>query len=278
MSNTFYFVSFVFIAICPAFVASRVTPHAGWVATLEPYDVYHHRYVLLECHEKHGTHFFNQCCRPLLASELPSKQCTPPTVANSDTGEYCEELDHLVASTKPTNRLIGKDNPDVSHSLAISARRQLTTSATSTAIETSVWPTLAHISGPSRLASMKKHGHVIASMHQPTRSNTGQVNTGGYATYFYQDGNAGACGTVHSDNDLIAAIDSDRYGFTGARSDLCGKKVKITNPSNGKTVLVTIADACPTCRNSNSIDLSLGAFKTIAELSQGIVSITWVYA
>jgi hypothetical protein len=74
--------------------------------------------------------------------------------------------------------LIGKDNPDVSHSLAIS-RRQLTTSATSTAIETSVWPTLAHISGPSRLTSMKKHGHIIASMHQPTRSNTGQDNTGG---------------------------------------------------------------------------------------------------
>jgi rare lipoprotein A (peptidoglycan hydrolase) len=34
---------------------------------------------------------------------------------------------------------------------------------------------------------------------------------------------------------------------------------------------VTIADACPTCTNSNSIDLSEGAFKKIAPLDDGIV-------
>ncbi|KIY46328.1 hypothetical protein FISHEDRAFT_47435, partial [Fistulina hepatica ATCC 64428] len=85
------------------------------------------------------------------------------------------------------------------------------------------------------------------------------------ATYFYQYGNAGACGTVHEDTDLIAAIDADRYGDTGDHSWVCGKRVKITNTENWK------AHACPTCDNSNSIDLSTGAFQKIAELEEGIV-------
>jgi expansin (peptidoglycan-binding protein) len=88
---------------------------------------------------------------------------------------------------------------------------------------------------------------------------------------------AGACGTVHSDNDLIAAIDVDRYGNTGVQSSLCGKQVKITNPANKKSVTVTIADACPTCENSNSIDLSVGAFTQIATEAQGEVAIDWEF-
>jgi len=103
------------------------------------------------------------------------------------------------------------------------------------------------------------------------------VNTGGFATFFYQNGVAGACGTVHGDNDMIAAIDGDRYGDLAARSALCGKQVKLTNTKNGKSVTVTIADACPTCDNSNSIDLSKGAFEQIATVDEGIVPITWSF-
>jgi len=101
----------------------------------------------------------------------------------------------------------------------------------------------------------------------------GGSNTGGVATYFYQKGNAGACGTVHSDYDLICAMDSARYGSGG----LCGKQVRITNQSNGKTVVVTVADECPTCINGNSIDLSLGAFEKIADLATGQVPISWEF-
>ncbi|KAF9464753.1 RlpA-like double-psi beta-barrel-protein domain-containing protein-containing protein [Collybia nuda] len=97
------------------------------------------------------------------------------------------------------------------------------------------------------------------------------------ATFFYQNGVAGACGTVHGDGDMIAAIDGNRYGNLGAKSSLCGKRVKVTNPANKKSVVVTIADACPTCKNGNSIDLSEGAFKQIATLDQGMVGITWTF-
>ena len=92
------------------------------------------------------------------------------------------------------------------------------------------------------------------------------------ATFFYQNGVAGACGTVHSDSDLIAAMDSERYGS----GSLCGQQVTITNTDNGKSVTVTIADECPTCTNGNSIDLSTGAFDQIADESSGIVPISWV--
>ncbi|KAK7693516.1 hypothetical protein QCA50_003084 [Cerrena zonata] len=71
--------------------------------------------------------------------------------------------------------------------------------------------------------------------------------------------------------------DEARYGNSGAQSDLCGKQVKITNPANGKSVTVTIADDCPTCTNSNSIDLSVGAFTQIATEEQGMVGITWSF-
>jgi len=89
------------------------------------------------------------------------------------------------------------------------------------------------------------------------------------ATYFYQNGNAGACGTVHSDSDFICAMDQALYGNSGGASSLCGTQVQITNLNNGQTITVTVADDCPTCNNANSIDLSVGAFSALSALSVG---------
>jgi rare lipoprotein A (peptidoglycan hydrolase) len=82
---------------------------------------------------------------------------------------------------------------------------------------------------------------------------------------------------VHADTDYICAIDQNRYGNSGNSSPLCGKQVKITNTQNGKTVTVTVADDCPTCENSNSIDLSVSAFEAIASLSEGVAPIAWSF-
>lgn len=35
--------------------------------------------------------------------------------------------------------------------------------------------------------------------------------------------------------------------------------------------MVTVADACPTCQNANSLDLSIGAFDAIANRADGLV-------
>ncbi|KAF8746088.1 hypothetical protein AX14_000149 [Amanita brunnescens Koide BX004] len=206
------------------------------------------------------------------ASESPSETlpslCVPPssppaesgsTSTESSPGDDCEEEDDLPLTAHGQDS-VAPTSSSSAHGIPSGAPLTAVTSPTN-------GPSLAHTYGASELVSMKKHGSLSSS--------SSQVFTGGYATYFYQNGNAGACGAYHSDYDLIAAIDADRYGYTGEKSALCGKKVKIVNPSNGHSVVVTIADACPTCRNGNSIDLSVGAFERIADMSLGIVSIDW---
>lgn len=58
------------------------------------------------------------------------------------------------------------------------------------------------------------------------------------ATFFSQNGVAGACGKVHSDNDVVAALQTDTF----AGGSHCGKTVSITNTKTGKTVDVLVAD------------------------------------
>ncbi|KAF8873837.1 RlpA-like double-psi beta-barrel-protein domain-containing protein-containing protein [Infundibulicybe gibba] len=98
--------------------------------------------------------------------------------------------------------------------------------------------------------------------------------TGGVATSYKQNGNFGACGAIHRDDELIAAVEKGRYGNIRARSTLCGKKVKITNTANKKSVTAIIVDACSTCQK-NSFDLSPGAFQKIAAPGQGRANIEW---
>jgi expansin (peptidoglycan-binding protein) len=109
---------------------------------------------------------------------------------------------------------------------------------------------------------------------------SGDLKTGGFATYFTQNGNAGACGQYHSDSEFGIAIDSNGYWGNdfSQGSDLCGKVINIKNDNNGKTVTATVWDVCPTCNNGNSLDLSVGAFNAIATESEGMVPISWSFA
>ncbi|PWN91867.1 barwin-like endoglucanase, partial [Acaromyces ingoldii] len=93
----------------------------------------------------------------------------------------------------------------------------------------------------------------------------------GFATFFYQGGNAGACGTVHSDSDKVVALQTSMYS-NGAH---CGKKVLLKNKSNGKTCEATVADECPTCKNKQSVDLSKAAFDALAAESVGMFDLEW---
>lgn len=99
--------------------------------------------------------------------------------------------------------------------------------------------------------------------------------TGGFATFFYQGGNAGACGNRNPDSAKVAALQTSEYA-NGAH---CGKQIKIFRADNpSKSVLVTVADECPSCVNSESIDLSVGAFTAIATEAEGMVAIKWEWA
>ncbi|PAV17395.1 barwin-like endoglucanase [Pyrrhoderma noxium] len=90
----------------------------------------------------------------------------------------------------------------------------------------------------------------------------------------YAQGNPGTCGVTHFDSDLVAAINIARF----TDSSLCGSQVKITNTNNGATVTVTISEACITCLNKNSLDLSPGAFLHLSPiLDTGIIPISWFF-
>lgn len=57
----------------------------------------------------------------------------------------------------------------------------------------------------------------------------------------------------------------------------CGKTVTITRVSNGAQVVAKVADSCPSCPTSTSLDLSVGAFNMIATPEEGMVSFTIVF-
>lgn len=119
-----------------------------------------------------------------------------------------------------------------------------------------------------------------ATTTQASNNGGGEVMNGGFATYFFQGGNAGACGKVHGDGDKVIAIDQARWGSSsfGGGSSTCGKWITVTNTNNGRSVTAMVADVCPTCVNGNSLDLSQGAFQAIASESDGMVPISWHWA
>ena len=74
---------------------------------------------------------------------------------------------------------------------------------------------------------------------------------------------------------LTTIAETKRYGDLSQQSSNCGRKITLTNTNNGKTVSVTVADACPTCGNQNDLDLSHEAFLQIATEAEGEVPIVW---
>lgn len=104
---------------------------------------------------------------------------------------------------------------------------------------------------------------------------SGQVYTGGNATVYSPVGNAGACGNNNTDSDVVAALDKDVYGAPSGVGPWCGKQIHVTNLMNNQNVTATIADKCPGCPTSYSVDLSPGAYDQIADESMGTVPISW---
>ncbi|KAJ7838184.1 riboflavine-aldehyde-forming enzyme [Mycena olivaceomarginata] len=87
----------------------------------------------------------------------------------------------------------------------------------------------------------------------------------GDATWYLPDG---ACGAPMQNSDFIVALSSAHYQ-SGAH---CWQHLDIQY--NGKHIDVTIGDLCVGC-GTDSIDLSQGAFATLADLDVGVIPIQW---
>ncbi|KAG6845329.1 hypothetical protein H0H87_010786 [Tephrocybe sp. NHM501043] len=231
-----------------AVVVPRATAPAGWATNY------------LEAGQKAATTLPSKC----LTSVSSSTTAVTPAPTTTDDDDYCYEGDEDCVC----------DGEDTSTSTVVTTTKTPATTPTVTPTKTPLPTTTSPKTTTKKTSTTPATTSTTRVEPTPAAADT---NSGGFATYFYQNGVAGACGTVHKDSDFIAAMDKDRYGNLNVKSALCGKQVKITNPANKKSVTVTIADACPTCKNSNSIDLSEGAFKQIATLEQGMVGITWSF-
>jgi len=106
-----------------------------------------------------------------------------------------------------------------------------------------------------------------------TSSSSGDLVTGGFATWFTQNGVAGACGTVHKDTDLVVALPTVAYQ-NGAN---CGRKIRVYKADDNTHVDAVVADECPTCDNKECVDMSVAAFEALASLPIGQFSIKYEF-
>jgi hypothetical protein len=199
----------------------------NWPSNLEDYDIYHKRYIALQCQNKHDdTKYFNTCCTPMLKGQKLSSRpdnCDPAKLNKDDDGD-CDDDD------KPT-----------------STKKSSTAASTST------------------------------KNSKPTPPPSKFDHQGGRATFFFQNGVAGACGKKHPDSYPLVALTKSLYGSFSRTSSNCGRQVLIRNKKNGKTVTATVEDGCPSCGRSNDLDLSTGAFDKIATRAEGEVDIEWTF-
>jgi hypothetical protein len=222
----------------------------------------HTRYIEIGCSGQQGSQFFTDCCSPMLAEETLEEARLPYCRPNATESSSVASAS---ATQAPVHQSASVDyEAQSAYAEAVTSESAAEASSTWSAEPTSTWS-----AQPEATTKASSGG-----------SPSGDVKTGGFATYFYQNGNAGACGQYHSDSEYGIAIDSNGYwgqDFSQG-SDLCGKVINIKNTNSGATVTATVWDVCPTCNNGNSLDLSVGAFNAIATESEGMVPIEWSFA
>ncbi|KAJ3852325.1 barwin-like endoglucanase [Lentinula lateritia] len=268
------------------------TPSTYDTAILEDYFTYHARYLALGCQYNHGNDFFDACCHPLLQNETLSDleaRCTPdPSVLSSvsaslegytstssswsSTADVTPTTD-VAQAAAPTTTWSSSSSDTWTPDTWTSSSDASTSSSDTWTSSSDTWTSSSDTWTSSSDTWTSSSDTWTSTSSAVSASSTANVNTGGFGTFFYQNGVAGACGTVHSDYDLVLAMDSAIYS-----ADLCGKSVTITNTDTGASVTAVVADECPTCINANSIDMSLGAFLTIGALATGQLNIEWYYS
>ncbi|KAJ7774898.1 plant expansin [Mycena metata] len=272
---------------------SRATPPAGWATSyLEPYDTYHARYTADDCENKHNTTFFDSCCHPLLATSSSSAAAAKSTTTDNeddddedcddeddgsdgsdnndddDDGEDCDDGDDEESSTPAAT----STQVAVTHTtVAVTTTHAETTQETTTAKQETTTAKQETTTAKQETTTAKQTTTSTAST--PDKTSSSSLVLGGFGTWFTQGGVAGACGTVHSDNDFVVALQTKTYA-NGAN---CGRKIEVINASNGKSVQGVVADECPTCTNSESVDMSLAMFEKLAALSVGEFGIKWQF-
>ncbi|KAG8835291.1 Rho GTPase [Serendipita sp. 399] len=250
---------------------------------LESYWRYKNRYLSLGCGSQQGTDFYTTCCYPLTADESLSSrpsECTPSSLTCGAPVSAAAASSPAPAPA-PTYNAESQNNYDYDDyeddsDLPICEDPDDDGEWHDTYTDSSVPAYTPDPSSEAPAPAPTDSGNNDNGGNTGNTGNdtpTGDLHQGGHATYYYQGGNAGACGDYHGDYDYIGAIDSNYYGDLGAKSWWCGQRVRITRADNQRSVDIVIADVCPTCDGTEGFDLSVGAFQAIADLGEGYVPI-----
>lgn len=270
-------VAFALVALAALSVVSaapifpRQTVSSGWDS--ETQQGYNTRFLALDCQNQQNTQFFDDCCRPLKQGQALGDNCSnlSPTLSGSPSNTLMSDP----PSTQTPEPIFVRDTSgDCEDDDTCDEEEEDCDPSSSPVNEPSLTPTSVSppykTHSPTLTPTLSPEPSPSSSTDNATPTSTPanpETHTGGHVTWFTQDGNAGACGTVHSDSDFIVALDSDTYGDTSAQSPYCGKMIRIS--WQGKSVDALVADACPTCYNAASVDLSQAAFEALASLDVG---------
>ncbi|XP_026819937.1 uncharacterized protein LOC113558644 [Rhopalosiphum maidis] len=119
-------------------------------------------------------------------------------------------------------------------------------------------------------------GYVYSCCHQSNSidsSDVQQLNKFGDLTYY----NLGltACGQVYTDEEMVAAIAFGHFTTPNPNLDpMCGKQVKVMDPTTLKSIVVTVRDKCEACK-MNDIDVSPSAFEKLKPKTVGRFKVVW---
>ncbi|ODN97474.1 hypothetical protein L198_04041 [Cryptococcus wingfieldii CBS 7118] len=304
-------IAFTALALASAATAApikncaRGKPSSYDEAYLESYDVYHTRYLALSCYTQHNTTFFDDCCHPLLtnetladarlsycnpnATQLAAVNSTEAASAATASATNSADLEAASAYSDVSSSVWTASATETASSVAVADVAQISVSvslglsigndATPTSSSFEVEPTPSS-SSSSYVEPTSASSTSTSSSSAASASSTSEVYTGGYATFYSQGSAAGECGDYHSDDDYVIAIDSNGWWSdyeSNNSSPYCGRYITLTNTNNGMSVTAQVADVCPSCTTSNSLDLSVAAFNAIASEEDGMVPITWYF-
>ncbi|KAF9972228.1 hypothetical protein BGZ73_004688 [Actinomortierella ambigua] len=155
------------------------------------------------------------------------------------------------------------------------------TAASTPAIPTIIAPEADH---PITTAAQAE-AHLMAAAAEEKEIRT-QGSNDPFATSVTHRGKAtwfthtyGAC-NVHWNGykEPVVALNDHQMGVQSWGNPACGRKVRVTNTANGKSVVARIVDKCPGDECLwGSLDLSPAAFSQIGHLDTGILNIEWNY-
>ncbi|KAJ6496733.1 hypothetical protein C8R47DRAFT_1011087 [Mycena vitilis] len=289
----------------------RTLAPAGWATSyLETYDAYHSRYMGLHCEARHNTTFFDTCCHPLLATETAaenrpaccaagatvpcpgassssvavaqtsSSAAHPESTAADNDDDDCNDEDDDNTDDEGDEECEDEGEEDASTMLIkVPATSHIEKTSTHTPTTTSIETTTSAKATPThtipKAVSTPETTEATSILTAATsaKTATGDFITGGFGTWFTQNGVAGACGKVHKDTDFVVALQTEKY----ARGANCGRMIRVTDLTTGKTVDGLVADECPTCDNTACVDMSLGMFKAFTSLSVGMFKIKYQF-